>query len=61
MPLVRTLLKTGELHVIQISGRVWRIGAKDIEDFIAEAYRRTAERIAAGELMEDGDPGAEQA
>jgi hypothetical protein len=40
---------------------VWRIGANDIEDFIAEAYRRTAERIAAGELKDDGDPGAEQA
>ncbi|MDQ1058433.1 hypothetical protein QFZ23_002334 [Arthrobacter globiformis] len=32
---------------------VWRIGASDIEDYIAEAYRRTAERIAAGELKDD--------
>lgn len=56
---IRALLKTGELRAIQVGGRgVWRIGAKDIEDFIAEAYRRTAERIAAGELKDDGDPGA---
>jgi hypothetical protein len=35
---------------------VWRIGVSDIEDFIAEAYRRTAERIAAGDL-EGGETG----
>jgi hypothetical protein len=38
---------------------VWRIGVDDIEDFIAEAYRRTAERIAAGELKDEGEPDAE--
>jgi hypothetical protein len=37
------------------------IGRQDIEDYVIEAYRRTAERIAAGELKDDGDPGAEQA
>lgn len=52
--LIRALIKTGELRAIQIGGRgLWRIGAADIEDYIAEAYRRTAERIAAGELGED--------
>jgi excisionase family DNA binding protein len=61
-PLVRGLLKSGELRGFQLGGRgVWRIGASDVEDFITEAYRRTAERIAAGELKDDGDPGAEQA
>jgi excisionase family DNA binding protein len=50
-PLVRSLLKTGRLRGIQIGGRgVWRIGAKDLDDYIEDAYRVTAERIAAGEL-----------
>lgn len=48
---VRALLKSGDLKGIQVGGRnVWRIGATDVEDYIAEAYRRTAERIAAGDL-----------
>lgn len=34
---------------------MWRIGRQDLEDYIEEAYRRTAERIAAGE-MDDGGP-----
>jgi hypothetical protein len=39
-----------------VGGRgVWRIGRQDIEDYIAEAYRRTAQRIAAGEIG-DGEP-----
>jgi excisionase family DNA binding protein len=54
--LVRGLIKTGELRGIQVGGRgVWRIGANDLEDYIAEAYRRTAERIAAGEFKDDGE------
>lgn len=58
--LIRGLIKTGELRGIQVGARgVWRIGASDIEDYIAEAYRRTAERIAAGEFKYDGEPGAE--
>lgn len=53
---IRALIRTGELRAIQVGGRgVWRIGANDIEDYIAEAYRRTAERIAAGELKDDED------
>lgn len=51
---VRALLKVGELRGIQVGGRgMWRIGTADIEDFVAEAYRRTAERIAAGDLREE--------
>lgn len=37
---------------------LWRIGIQDLEDYIADAYRRTAERIAAGDLADevsDGD------
>jgi len=38
---------------------LWRIGRQDIEDYVSEAYRRTAERVAAGGLMDDGEPDAE--
>ena len=34
---------------------MWPVGANDIEDYIAEAYRRTAERIAAGEISDDAE------
>lgn len=50
---IRALLKSGDLRGIQVGGRnVWRIAATDVESYIAEAYRVTAERIAAGELPE---------
>lgn len=38
---------------------MWRIGWQDIEDYIAGAYRRTAERIAAGEVTNEGGAGQE--
>lgn len=58
--LIRGLIKTGELRAIQIGGRgLWRIGRQDIEDYVTNAYRRTSERIAAGEVIEDGEPDAE--
>jgi prophage regulatory protein len=51
VPLVRSLLKTGELRGIQIGGRgMWRVAAKDLGDYIEQAYRVTAERIDAGEV-----------
>ena len=57
---VRALIKTGELRGIQVGARgVWRIGTQDVEAYIAEAYRRTAERIAAGELEDAGSDGDE--
>lgn len=50
---IRALLKCGELRGIQVGGRsVWRIASSDVEDYITEAYRLTAERIIAGELPE---------
>ncbi|MEO5317733.1 helix-turn-helix domain-containing protein [Arthrobacter sp. CC3] len=59
-PLVRGLLKSGELRGFQLGGRgLWRIGRQDIEDYVSEAYRRTAERIAAGEIEDDGDQDSE--
>lgn len=40
---IRALLTTGELRAIQVGGRGgWRNGTNDVEDFIAEAYKRTA-------------------
>lgn len=53
-PTVRQLLKTGELRGLQIGGRsMWRIAVKDLEDYIDQAYRATAERIAAGEVSDE--------
>lgn len=50
---IRALLRSGDLRGIQVGGRgAWRIGVNDVEDFIAEAYRKTAERIAAGDLRD---------
>ena len=57
---VHALIKAGELRAFQVGGRgMWRIGRQDVEDYIAEAYRRTAERIAAGELQDEGGTGEE--
>lgn len=51
VPVVRSLLKSGELRGFQIGGRgLWRIGTADLEDYINQAYSRTAERIQAGDL-----------
>jgi excisionase family DNA binding protein len=51
---IRAMLRSGELRGIQIGGRgLWRIGRSDIEEFIASAYERAAERRAAGELDDE--------
>lgn len=53
-PLVKALLRTGELRGIQVGGRgMWRIATTDVEDYITQAYKTTAERIAAGELSDE--------
>lgn len=57
-PTVRVLLKMGELRGLQIGGRgMWRVAIKDLEDYIEQAYKVTAERIAAGEVS-DEEPGS---
>ena len=54
LPTVRMLLKSGELRGIQIGGRgLWRVANADLDDYVAEAYRFTAEKIAAGEFEGD--------
>ena len=56
--LIRGLIKSGELRALQVGGRgLWRIGIQDLEDYIADAYRHTSERIAAGELADDVSDG----
>jgi excisionase family DNA binding protein len=48
LPLVRSLLRSGELRGLQIGARgLWRIGVQDFEDYITAAYRQTADSIAS--------------
>lgn len=50
-PLVRGMLKSGELRGIQLGGRrVWRIGRGDVEEYLEQAYKRTTEKIANGDF-----------
>jgi excisionase family DNA binding protein len=59
LPLVRGLLRTGELRGIQIGGRgLWRVATADLEDYIAQAYVQTASKVASGELADEPDPEA---
>jgi prophage regulatory protein len=52
-PLVRGMLKSGELRGIQVGGRgAWRIGRGDVEAFVEQAYLRTAEKISRGDFAE---------
>lgn len=52
VPQIRSLLRSGELRGFQVGGRkLWRIGVDDVSEYIADAYRRTAARIAAGEIQ----------
>jgi excisionase family DNA binding protein len=56
LPLVRGLLRTGELRGIQIGARgLWRVATADLEDYISKAYSQTASKVASGELAE-ADP-----
>lgn len=57
--LVQGLIRTGELRAFQVGGRgQWRIGRQDVEDYINQAYQRTAERIAVGEITDYGEADA---
>jgi excisionase family DNA binding protein len=54
LPTVRMLLKSGELRGIQIGARgLWRVANADLDAYVAEAYRLTAKKIAAGEIEGD--------
>lgn len=57
VPLVRAMLKSGEIRGIQIGGRgLWRIGVVDLDAFIETAYTKTASRVASGEIGEREEP-----
>jgi excisionase family DNA binding protein len=59
--LVQGLIRTEELRAFQVGGRgMWRIGRQDVEDYIDQAYRRTAERIAAGDISGDAETGDQE-
>jgi prophage regulatory protein len=54
LPVVRSLIRTGELAGIQVGERkIWRVGRADLEDYIARAYKAAAEAISAGTITED--------
>lgn len=54
LPLVRALLKSGDLRGFQVGSRgIWRVSTKDLDDYIEHAYRLAAERVFAGEPAED--------
>jgi hypothetical protein len=36
---------------------MWRVGVNDLEEFIAEAYRKTAEKLDAGEIPDATEMG----
>lgn len=56
-PLVRAMLKSGELRGIQIGGRgAWRVGIADVETYIEQAYQRTAAKIACGDFADSEVP-----
>lgn len=56
-PLVRAMLKTGEMRGIQVGGRgLWRIGIADLQAYIETAYAKTAANIASGDVEDTEDP-----
>ncbi|OFI37680.1 excisionase [Arthrobacter sp. SW1] len=55
-PLVRSLLKSGELRGVQFGGRnLWRIEITELESYIAKMYEKTAEKVASGEFQDTDD------
>ena len=55
---VYSLVRSGELKGIQIGGRnQWRVERSKLEEYIQEAYRRTAENL---ERSQDDDPPDDQ-
>ncbi|MEX3609555.1 helix-turn-helix domain-containing protein [Rothia sp. LK2588] len=48
MSQTRALVRSGELPAIQIGGRsVWRVEIAKLEEYIAQAYEKTAENLAS--------------
>jgi excisionase family DNA binding protein len=54
-PAVYALVRSGELRAAQFGGRdIWRVREDDLAAYIAEAYAKTAQSIAAGQML-DGE------
>lgn len=52
---VYSLVRSGDLQGIQIGGRnQWRVERSKLEEYIKQAYRRTAENL---ERLQTDDPG----
>lgn len=50
----RALVRSGELRAIQVGGRgQWRVEDAALEEYIAQQYQRTRERIDAGGAGEE--------
>lgn len=56
------LVRSGELPAIQIGGRgQWRVETRVLEDYIAQAYQKTAAAVREGRVPEQGalaEPGS---
>ena len=59
---VYSLVRSGELKGIQIGGRnQWRVERSKLEEYIEEAYRRTAENLERSQGDDaDNDPSDER-
>lgn len=57
---VQGLIRMGKLRFSGGRQGLWRIGRRDVEDYIEQAYQRTAERLAAGELQDEGGNGGQE-
>lgn len=56
-PLVYALVRSGELRAAQFGGRgVWRVREDDLLAYIEAAYEKTAQRIPAGQILEETTP-----
>ncbi|MHA7276395.1 helix-turn-helix domain-containing protein [Arthrobacter sp. Hz1] len=54
---IRALIRAGDLPAIQIGGRgQWSIERTRLEDYITDAYQRTAETIRRGDPPADTEP-----
>jgi excisionase family DNA binding protein len=52
--LVYALVRSGQLPAAQFGGRgIWRVRESDLAAYIEDAFAKTAERIASGQIPQD--------
>jgi excisionase family DNA binding protein len=57
----RALVRSGDLQALKVGGRgVWRVGEKDLEDYIQRMYAQTEESIKSGVLEAEEDARVEK-